>query len=631
MFLRNKAVKNINTFCTVLNENFPIDELKQFDALFAFSNDLNYPHILSTLNSTKTTSKGKIKIGLLVGPSNFLSMLPELQSHGIDMLIMADIDCRVHHHSSHMLSCLKKSKDPYEYIQNYLINNPIENFRLPGIAPSLLSPANFYCTQRLLLFIRDSEYVKKLKEYYFLSNLDRYLLCKKIANIIPIQKITLDLFDVANCLKLAKILQSFDAELIFCNITNIHQYDKLNTLSSTLVALTCTSTKPYIMHSIRKGYFELKFPADLNIGLDTYFADCLKQDYKACKHKFLAEIYPTLIQTLKNKNQNSIINNQEKNNEVQLYFNKIKCELLSINNLTKAESFLYLQKIFKNHIQEFPFHNFELRNRGQLHPLYRTSLSLFKINDFIKGNNGGFCFQSSYLLYNALQYAGFDVCCSIAKILNGLSPDSLEAKRIPATHLILIANFEGRKYLLDPAMGMNAHCTPFLITESESIYEQNNHYFRMEKNDEYLFYRQINGKWSTLFCSTFLPANIKTITAQLTKLAYFPDILGIRDTITLVGIATPTGGKSLLWNSKNKTFMFKIICSQNPDSEEIFNDFDRAYNLIYNDFKITHISKLQFRKYCTDNFWPRSKQSIDIDFPIDDYEVSKMKQCFTPF
>lgn len=323
------------------------------------------------------------------------------------------------------------------------------------------------------------------------------------------------------------------------------------------------------------------------------------------------------------------MNSNKKKHPIDHYFNKIKCELLPINNLSFEESFLYLQKIFKHHIQEFSFHNFELRNTGQLHPLYRTPLTLFKLNEFVQGYNGGFCFQSSQILYDALLHAGFNVYCSIAKVLNGLSPDSPEAKKIPATHLVLIVNFGNKKYLLDPSMGMNAHCSPFLITESDSAYEQNNHHFRIEKkNDEYLLYRQVNEKWSTSFCSSFLPANIKTVMTQLTKLGYFPDNLGIRDNITLIGIATPTGGKSLLWNSKNKTFIFKIICSQNPDKEEIFNDIDRAYNLIHNHFKIEHISKLQFKKYCDENCWSKSNRSIDVDFPIDANEISKMKKCF---
>lgn len=70
------------------------------------------------------------------------------------------------------------------------------------------------------------------------------------------------------------------------------------------------------------------------------------------------------------------------------------------------------------------------------------------------------------------------------------------------------------------------------------------------------------------------------------------------------------------------------ICSQGPDKEEIFDEVDRAYNLIINDFKIEHISKLQFKKYCTEINWPTPKRCIDVDFPIDDYEISKMKKSF---
>lgn len=315
--------------------------------------------------------------------------------------------------------------------------------------------------------------------------------------------------------------------------------------------------------------------------------------------------------------------------DIDAYFKKIECELKPINHLSVEEQLSYLETLFRHHIQAYAFHNFELRDASHSHPLYRMPLTLFHMGNFIKGYNGGFCFQSSQILYSALIAAGFAVDCSIAKVLNGLSPDSDAAKKIPATHLILIVNIEDKRYLLDPSMGMHGHCSPFLISASDSTYQQNNHHFKLEKrNDQFLFYREVNSQWSLTFCSSLAPANIKMITTQLTKLGCYPDILGIRDIITLVGIGTPTGGKSLLWNPKNKTFTFKIISSQESDKEETFEDVNRAYHLLGNDFNIEHVSKLQFKQYCGENHWPKSKRSLDVNFPIDHHEISRMKKMF---
>lgn len=124
-----------------------------------------------------------------------------------------------------------------------------------------------------------------------------------------------------------------------------------------------------------------------------------------------------------------------KDNLFNNYFKKINCELQTINNLSPEDCLRYLQEIFTCHIQTFPFHNFELRDASHAHPLYRKPLTLFKMNEFNLGYNGGFCFQSAQILFKGLQHAGFNVHRSIAKVLNGLLPDSPEAKAIPATHL----------------------------------------------------------------------------------------------------------------------------------------------------------------------------------------------------
>ena len=259
------------------------------------------------------------------------------------------------------------------------------------------------------------------------------------------------------------------------------------------------------------------------------------------------------------------------------YFEKIECDFLKINNLSPEECLAYLNKIFMSHILFFPFHNFELREASQAHPLYRKNLSLFKMKQFVQGHNGGFCFQNTQLLYQALKSTGFNVYRSVAKVLNDLAPDSIEASKLPATHLILVATIDNHNYLLDPSMGMNGHSAPFLI-QSSLIHKQNNRYFKIDKmEDNFLFYRAVNGKWFLSFCSSLLPADSSSISTQLTKLQCFPDVLGIRDIIILVGIATNTGGKSLLWNSTTNIFTFKTISTTDADRDEKLNVND-AFN-----------------------------------------------------
>lgn len=308
------------------------------------------------------------------------------------------------------------------------------------------------------------------------------------------------------------------------------------------------------------------------------------------------------------------------------YFNKIKCPFLKVTRFSNEEKLNALNIIYRGHIQQFPFHNFELAASSKVHSLHRKPLTFFKMAQFIEGDNGGFCFQSSSILYSALKHADFEVFPAIAKVLNKFAPDSPEVKNIPATHLILIVTIDNTKYLVDPTLGMLGCFSPFLIPEQVGIYKQNNQDFKIEKlGDEYFLYRNKEGDWCYHFVSSFLAADEKTISLQLTKLNLHPDVLGIRDLILLVGIATPTGGKTLLWDAKTNLFTFKIICSEKGISEISIENRLEAYLLIRDQFKVTTISFEAFEKLLCP-VKPTKLNNLFLDFPLGAYETKSLQK-----
>jgi hypothetical protein len=276
-----------------LEENFAVDESRKFyNGSFAGSNDFNYPAILSWLASNKSmASDKKTKIAFLVGPSNLLSMLPELIQYGVNFILSVDIDFGVHEHTLHMLNCLEKSDTPEEFIANYFINNPIVGKELPGFNPhnnreSRLFKPRGYCKENFLTMLKESRYVEELGKDYFLFNLDRYLLCKEAAQKVTIKRITLDLTNEDECSKLARVFQKNNAELIFCNFTNMHEYDHQKTLSSSLLALTHNSQEFYVMFSQRE-YCYSDCLAKLEPGLKEYYRTCFDLEYAIYKKIFL--------------------------------------------------------------------------------------------------------------------------------------------------------------------------------------------------------------------------------------------------------------------------------------------------------------------------------------------------------
>lgn len=278
-----------------LREHFPpIGKTIFSEGLFSFSNDCNYPSILSTLKHSRTkVSATKTKVALVVGPANFPSILDELRRHGVNVLLLIDIDFRVREHNLHMLRCMEKSDTPEDFIENYLIDNPIEGYRLPGIPSGFLSPLSYYCKATFLEMLKDGFFVTNMGKYHFLSSLERYLLCKSSAKKIVIEQVTLDLMNEELCLNLARVLQRNNAELAFCNFTNIHEYDKKKTLSSSLIALTHGSNQCYVMFSKREQ--EDRFPAELCRNMNDYFKSCLNEDYAKCKEQFLKKQAPQTV------------------------------------------------------------------------------------------------------------------------------------------------------------------------------------------------------------------------------------------------------------------------------------------------------------------------------------------------
>lgn len=311
------------------------------------------------------------------------------------------------------------------------------------------------------------------------------------------------------------------------------------------------------------------------------------------------------------------------------YFERIQCRILPLQTLSYAQQVDYLNHLYHQHVQSAPFFNFDLREISHAHPLTRKSLTLFDHQRIKQGYDGGYCFQTTIQIYEALKHLGFKVHCCIAKVLNGLQPDSIQARKIPATHLIICVTINDTQYMIDPSLGMSGVCGSFVMNKDSAVYNHNNHLFKIDRSDDgYIFYKVSNQEWVTVMQFTLSPANEKMIQTQLLKLERFPVELGIRDVITLVGIATASGAKTLLWLPAQNTFMLRTISADSSDTEEQFTDINKAFNLLRDVFKIRHISQVQFEHYCSPNRWPKPIHSLEINFPIDKKEVMQLKQCY---
>ncbi|WP_419420476.1 hypothetical protein ACNVED_04030 [Legionella sp. D16C41] len=267
--------KELESLVTLLQKEFLINcgLSEQFD-LYPFSNEYNYESILTTLNMNYTKNTEKIRVAMLFGESRFLSILPELAKCA-DIVILADIEPRLHLHNKHLLTCFKQSVDSYDFIACYKKNNPIENEKLPWLTNTQLpSIATLDLLEGLLVGSIGNSIPSLGEKYHFLHNEKRFQSCKEAVNKLFFVQIHLNLMDSKQCYQLAEHLSRHNAELTLVNFTNIadHQYGKM-ALQQSIPLLLKDSPDCFILYStgvMNNGAIE-KLNIHITQNLDNYF------------------------------------------------------------------------------------------------------------------------------------------------------------------------------------------------------------------------------------------------------------------------------------------------------------------------------------------------------------------------
>ena len=277
-----------------LSENFPHNKLSEFKS-YPFSNEFKFSKALDKIKLKSTQPNGKTKVALLFGESYLLSLLPELYSIGIRVIISADINPDMAEHIKHMLLCLGKAKDRKDFIKLYNQDNPIEN-KIETWLETFDSNVTISNKEALSQTIKGDigSSKKSLKKYHFLSSEKRFNECKIYAKKLMFSQIHLDITHDEQCAQLARLLRKNNCEIALCNFTNIHDYFE-NILHRSTQLLLQFSPAPFIMYSISKENNNVltDMNTTLSESLDSYFTEALKKEYK--KEKIYNNINPTWV------------------------------------------------------------------------------------------------------------------------------------------------------------------------------------------------------------------------------------------------------------------------------------------------------------------------------------------------
>lgn len=324
--------------------------------------------------------------------------------------------------------------------------------------------------------------------------------------------------------------------------------------------------------------------------------------------------------------------NEEREYSLVKYLKKISVQKKSITELSEEDTLVYLQEIYFSHITTIPFQNFELREISQQHHLKRKNLSLFDSNNLLSTQQGGYCYQSARLLYDALKTLGFTVDCCVARILNGQAVNDSNVMELPATHAFLLVSIQGKQYIVDPGLGRAAPKKPILFienAEASDIICQEPYQFKFYRTEEgpFVLQKLKNNEFINILQTDMQPVTDEKLAYTLLQLENFPKTLPIRDQIVSVGIATATGSKSLHWDKQSKQFIFTEENHLISQTEEI-TCFKKATIKLMTEFNITHISADALKKYCSNTKKLLPENRWEINFPMDEKEKQSMRNNF---
>ena len=278
---------------------------------------------------------------------------------------------------------------------------------------------------------------------------------------------------------------------------------------------------------------------------------------------------------------------------------------------------------YANHIMSFPFHNFELREISQQHPIQRNPLTLF--SHFKLKMPGGFCFQSAQSLYEKLVGQGFQVSRCIARVLNGMGVNSKELLALPATHMVLTVNLHQKIFLLDAGLGTRAPRIPIPVLDDDCIFSEGCHQYRLRHENQVfvLEKKKSDNGWISLIQTDLQPVTETQINFSLQQLERFPSELGIRDTKLVIGMVTETGNKSLYWDTQRKQFTFTIENESGQIKIEILPSAESASNILKSEFSMDLCTE-ELKRYCSKQQLPLPKRRWSGEFSIDESELNKM-------
>lgn len=145
-----------------------------------------------------------------------------------------------------------------------------------------------------------------------------------------------------------------------------------------------------------------------------------------------------------------------------------------------------ISKLQSLHLQTFPFEN--------LNPLFHREVKLDSdslAEKFLNQNRGGYCFEQNLIFKRVLEEIGFNVRALMARVY---TPNQVLGR----THLLLLVEFESKKYITDVGFG-GLVCPQPLWLDTWNIQETELGWYKIIKKGNEFSVNILQGDWRELY------------------------------------------------------------------------------------------------------------------------------------
>jgi N-hydroxyarylamine O-acetyltransferase len=154
-----------------------------------------------------------------------------------------------------------------------------------------------------------------------------------------------------------------------------------------------------------------------------------------------------------------------------------------------------LAALTRAHITRIPFENVDvLLGRG-----IRIDLDSIARKIVVNGR-GGYCFEHGTLFHAAVERLGFQATTHAARVLT-----ILQKHQAPRTHMFVLVELDGTRYVIDPGFGGHAAAVPVPVREGAEVRDGDDRHRVLPCDGEWVLEAEIDGTMRPLWTSSLEP------------------------------------------------------------------------------------------------------------------------------